>query len=497
MDYHVFIISRIKELVDRGLSTEQAVERGIRATAGTVTSAARVMVAVFAIFATLCDARHQADGRRARRRGRSSTRRSSARVLLPATMKLLGDWNWYLPRSLGWLPRLELERPRGCRPLRRSDARPAQGPPHAPLPAHRRTDGCGGAAVLLGGWIVSVVARPHPARRARARGLPRVVRLLARAEAWLARSARRRLRPSGTALGPKRRLLAARGRRARRRRRSGGSRCSCSSDTCSAVSVRSSSSRCSRPQSARSRCRSPTAGRARSFGSWKVDTLGRALLFLPAGIIVLRVRDPPAPPARSRVALARRRPSRRRRPRPAPARLRDPGRRRRGRVCGRSRSPGHRDRDLRAPDRDLGDDLSGVLLADLDDDHPRDRRRDLRVDRRRARTAGSLARFAIGRGLAIQAGVSVALAAFFVLVWALSSQRLLLAGVAAARPSRRAGRPHHRAGDPLDPQRRSRPTGSQCSRRAGRALSTSRRRSYAGSSATSTTVRRRASSRSE
>ena len=53
MDYHVFILSRIREAVDRGMRTEDAVSHGIRATAGTVTSAAIVMVAVFAIFATL------------------------------------------------------------------------------------------------------------------------------------------------------------------------------------------------------------------------------------------------------------------------------------------------------------------------------------------------------------------------------------------------------------------------------------------------------------
>src|SRR5215207_10682144 len=53
MDYHVFILSRIKELVDKGVPTDQAVERGIRTTASTVTSAALVMIGVFAIFATL------------------------------------------------------------------------------------------------------------------------------------------------------------------------------------------------------------------------------------------------------------------------------------------------------------------------------------------------------------------------------------------------------------------------------------------------------------
>ena len=66
MDYHVFILSRIKELDDGGMSTEEAVATGIKRTAGTVTSAAVVMVAVFAIFVTPADARHQADGLRAR-----------------------------------------------------------------------------------------------------------------------------------------------------------------------------------------------------------------------------------------------------------------------------------------------------------------------------------------------------------------------------------------------------------------------------------------------
>ncbi len=110
MDYHVFIISRIREFVDRGVSTEQAVERGIRATAGTVTSAALVMVAVFAIFATLStlDFKQMGIGL-AVAVGLDATLIRG--VLLPATMKLLGDWNWYLPRTLRWLPRLDLERP--------------------------------------------------------------------------------------------------------------------------------------------------------------------------------------------------------------------------------------------------------------------------------------------------------------------------------------------------------------------------------------------------
>ena len=99
MDYHVFIISRIKELHDRGLSTEEAVERGIRRTAGTVTAAAIVMVAVFAIFAGLreIDVKQMGVGLAVAILIDATIIRA---VLLPATMKLLGEWNWYLPRWL-------------------------------------------------------------------------------------------------------------------------------------------------------------------------------------------------------------------------------------------------------------------------------------------------------------------------------------------------------------------------------------------------------------
>ena len=68
MDYHVFILSRVREAFDRGMTTEDAVAHGIKATAGTVTSAAIVMVAVFAIFATLSslDFKRWASGSRSR-----------------------------------------------------------------------------------------------------------------------------------------------------------------------------------------------------------------------------------------------------------------------------------------------------------------------------------------------------------------------------------------------------------------------------------------------
>ncbi len=79
MDYHVFILSRIREAVDRGMTTEDAVAHGIKSTAGVVTSAAVVMVGVFAVFA---HARRRSSSSRwasASRSPSSSTRRSCAR----------------------------------------------------------------------------------------------------------------------------------------------------------------------------------------------------------------------------------------------------------------------------------------------------------------------------------------------------------------------------------------------------------------------------------
>jgi uncharacterized membrane protein YdfJ with MMPL/SSD domain len=109
MDYHVFILSRIRELVDAGSSTEAAIERGIRTTASTVTSAALVMVGVFAIFASLStpDLKEMGVGLAVAVLLDATIVRG---VLLPATMTLLGDWNWYLPRVLRWLPHVGLER---------------------------------------------------------------------------------------------------------------------------------------------------------------------------------------------------------------------------------------------------------------------------------------------------------------------------------------------------------------------------------------------------
>jgi uncharacterized membrane protein YdfJ with MMPL/SSD domain len=110
MDYHVFIVSRIREAFDRGDSMEDSISYGIKSTAGVVTSAAIVMVAVFAVFATLSMLMFKQFGV-----GLAVAILVDATlvraVLLPATMKLLGARNWYLPSWLDWLPRLEPEEP--------------------------------------------------------------------------------------------------------------------------------------------------------------------------------------------------------------------------------------------------------------------------------------------------------------------------------------------------------------------------------------------------
>ncbi len=109
MDYHVFILSRIREAYDRGMKTEDAVEHGIRTTAGVVTGASIVMVAVFSVFALtpLLDLKEMGIGLAAAILIDATIVRA---VLLPATMMLLGDRNWYLPKWLEWLPTLEHER---------------------------------------------------------------------------------------------------------------------------------------------------------------------------------------------------------------------------------------------------------------------------------------------------------------------------------------------------------------------------------------------------
>jgi RND superfamily putative drug exporter len=124
MDYHVFILSRVKELHDGGASTDDAVRLAITRTAGTVTSAAVIMVAVFGLFASLSLIMMQQMGF-----GLAIAVLIDATivraVLVPAVMKLLGPRNWYLPAWLEWLPSLSPE-----------GERPTTPPPGRALPTH-------------------------------------------------------------------------------------------------------------------------------------------------------------------------------------------------------------------------------------------------------------------------------------------------------------------------------------------------------------------------
>ncbi len=121
MDYNVFVVSRIREAHDRGLPTREAVAHGIRSTAGVVTSAAIIMVAVFSVFGTLSvqQFKQLAVGLAISVLVDATVIRA---VLLPSVMALLGDRNWYLPR---WLAGFTV----GGGP------RPPAGPPAPPAPA--------------------------------------------------------------------------------------------------------------------------------------------------------------------------------------------------------------------------------------------------------------------------------------------------------------------------------------------------------------------------
>jgi RND superfamily putative drug exporter len=121
MDYHVFILSRIREAWQHGTSTPEAVRHGIASTAGTVTSAAVVMVFVFSVFVTLSflDFKEMGVGLAVAVLIDATIVRG---VLLPAFMKLLGDWNWYLPKWLEWIPEFEHEVSTQERPARSAPA---------------------------------------------------------------------------------------------------------------------------------------------------------------------------------------------------------------------------------------------------------------------------------------------------------------------------------------------------------------------------------------
>jgi RND superfamily putative drug exporter len=156
MDYHVFVLSRIREHLGRGLTTTQAVERGIVDTAGVVTSAAAVMVSVFAIFATLSMLEMKMMGV-----GLSAAILLDATiirlVMLPAILVLLG--------RRGWWPR-RLTRPQGLADLPRTRSSVA-----SPTPASPR--GYGDGALVPPPGAPSPAPVPDGVRRSRPASAPR------------------------------------------------------------------------------------------------------------------------------------------------------------------------------------------------------------------------------------------------------------------------------------------------------------------------------------
>jgi len=122
MDYHVFILSRIRESYDKTGRTEQAVAHGIKTTAGVVTAAAVVMVFVFLTFATLSmvSLKEMGVGLAVAVLLDATVVRA---ILLPATMKLLGTRNWYLPRWLNWLPQISAPASPAATPMSTPKAR--------------------------------------------------------------------------------------------------------------------------------------------------------------------------------------------------------------------------------------------------------------------------------------------------------------------------------------------------------------------------------------
>jgi RND superfamily putative drug exporter len=115
MDYHVFLLSRIREHWDATGDNRASVAYGLQSTGRIITGAALIMVVVFSGFATGQMASFQQMGF-----GLAVAILLDATivrvVLVPASMALLGDWNWYLPAWLNWLPRLWVEQPAVSQP---------------------------------------------------------------------------------------------------------------------------------------------------------------------------------------------------------------------------------------------------------------------------------------------------------------------------------------------------------------------------------------------
>lgn len=111
----MLLLNRIKEGYDQGLSNEESVSQGIKVTAGQITSAAAIMVGIFGTFALgrSVEMQQMGIGLGVAILIDATLIRS---VLLPASMKLLGDRNWYLPKWLDWLPKVTAETPAPATP---------------------------------------------------------------------------------------------------------------------------------------------------------------------------------------------------------------------------------------------------------------------------------------------------------------------------------------------------------------------------------------------
>jgi putative drug exporter of the RND superfamily len=108
MDYQVFLLTRIREEYDKSGDNSEAVAFGLRTTGGIITGAAIIMVAVFAAFASgrIAGIQQMGFGLAIAVFLDATIVRS---ILVPSAMKLLGDRNWYLPRWLQWLPKIDVE----------------------------------------------------------------------------------------------------------------------------------------------------------------------------------------------------------------------------------------------------------------------------------------------------------------------------------------------------------------------------------------------------
>jgi RND superfamily putative drug exporter len=119
IDYEMFVMGRIKEKYEQGLTTDEAIAQGMKGTAGVITNAAAIMVAVALIFAFMHEIGIKQFGF-----GLAAAILIDATIIrafvLPTVMKLLGEWNWYLPSWLEWLPRLPMSEEIGESPARGS-----------------------------------------------------------------------------------------------------------------------------------------------------------------------------------------------------------------------------------------------------------------------------------------------------------------------------------------------------------------------------------------